>query len=681
MEVCKVCNREFKSIQSLAKHVKRMHSMTSEEYYLKYLGEQGICSCGNKTKYRNMVVGYSSHCSAKCSYHDPEVTKKREGTTYDKYGVKKVGNSTEVREKIKSTLKEKYGVEHTFQSKEIQDKSKQTLLNKYGVDNSALIPEVRDKIRKTNLEKYGTEHAMENKDIQKKAQDTNLKKYGVKFVAQLPEVQKKIKDTNIKKYGVPVTTQSPDILAKRDKTNIERYGYSTPLKNHDVQLKSKKTCYEKYGVHHTGASKEAHKNRKKTNLGKYGFESTFQVPEIKSKIKNTLLNSYGVDNSMKSSVIKGRVSDTNIKRYGVPTYLMTEIAKKKRHEKRLRVMLNKYKDQLDIYNCELIDTYSTDELKVKYKCNSCNETHIESWQFFVVCRLNMKVTPCPTCLSKKPIQSHQETQLSDYIKTLCDDVIVGNRNIIKPRELDIYIPSMKLAIEYNGLYFHSEMYKPSDYHVEKTDQCNVKGIQLVHVYEDDWLYKKDIVKSRIINLLGKSERIYARKCVIKEVKSKEANKFLDDNHIQGKCRSKFKYGLFYNDELVSLMTFGKSRFANEFELIRFCNKLNTTVIGGASKLFKHFTNTHNDIKRIISYADRSWSVGGLYEKLGFEFDSITSPGYSYINGNIRENRMKYQKHKLVDEGYDKNMTEHEIMLSRKMYRIYDSGNLKYIWER
>lgn len=195
-------------------------------------------------------------------------------------------------------------------------------------------------------------------------------------------------------------------------------------------------------------------------------------------------------------------------------------------------------------------------------------------------------------------------------------------------------------------------------------------------------YYDKIVKSRLRALLGLNDKIHARKTICKEISDTDTRTFLDDNHLQGACVSKYRYGLFHNDELVSAMTFGKSRFKNELEMLRFANKLNTNVIGGASKLFKHFfLNDHPEIRTDVSYADRRWSFGNLYNKLGFSLTSITPPNYYYILSDGRHNRVEFQKHKLVAQGADSNKTEHEIMLSREIYRIYDCGNLKYTYRR
>ena len=187
----------------------------------------------------------------------------------------------------------------------------------------------------------------------------------------------------------------------------------------------------------------------------------------------------------------------------------------------------------------------------------------------------------------------------------------------------------------------------------------------------------------LINILAKnSTRIYARKCELKMVQPHEARIFLENNHLQGKCGATYHYGLYYNNELVSLMTFGKTRHfvgksSENFELLRFCNKLNTDVVGGASKLLKHFIN---DIKpkAIISYADKRWSIGNLYEKLGFEKYNESKPNYYYIINGNRIYRYNLRKSVLIKRyNCPSNMTEKEFCKQQKWYRIYDCGCLCY----
>lgn len=287
---------------------------------------------------------------------------------------------------------------------------------------------------------------------------------------------------------------------------------------------------------------------------------------------------------------------------------------------------------------------------------------------------------CPKCSS---FRSKGEVGLLEYIKSVYSGEIIENdRKILEGDELDIVLSDRKICFEYNGLHWHSETTKDKNYHLLKTERCQKKGYRLIHIFEDEWLYKQEIVKSRINSILGIYDtKLYARKCKIKEVNAKECSLFLDKNHIQGRCGSTVRIGLYYKNELVSVMTFGKTRHfignsSHEWELLRFCNKRNTLVIGGASRLYRYFENMYKPIS-VVSYADRRWSVGNVYDKLGFNLYNISPPNYFYIINGERKNRFNFRKSELVKQGYDPNKSEHEIMLDRKIYRIYDCGCLCY----
>lgn len=296
---------------------------------------------------------------------------------------------------------------------------------------------------------------------------------------------------------------------------------------------------------------------------------------------------------------------------------------------------------------------------------------------------------CQKCAAEMT-ESKGEIELREFIISLIGEknIVIHDRKILAGNELDIYIPSKSIAFEYDGLYWHSEKKKvDKNYHLYKTRMCNEIGVRLIHIFEDEWRDKKDICKSRISNILGVTEnKIYARKCEIRKVLGRESNEFLIKNHIQGKINSNLNFGLYYQNELVSLMTFGQLRknlggkpTLGSYELLRFCNKLNTNVIGGASKLFKYFLKEMSP-NEITSYADIRWSDGNLYKALGFEYIHSSSPNYFYIINECRKNRFGFRKNILISKyGCPKEMSEHEFCYSNQWYRIYDCGSMKFIY--
>jgi len=279
-----------------------------------------------------------------------------------------------------------------------------------------------------------------------------------------------------------------------------------------------------------------------------------------------------------------------------------------------------------------------------------------------------------------------ELQLQEFIKTLyLGEILLNDRKILQGKELDIVLPELKLAIEFNGLYWHSESKgKDKNYHLNKTIEAEKAGYRLIHIFEHEWENKRSIVESRLNNSLGNSKTLYARKCEIREVTSKDSKEFLELNHIQGNAAGSIRLGLYYENELVAIQTFCKSRFSTktEWELLRYCNKLNTSIVGGASRLFKHFIKTYTP-ESIVSYSDIRWNTGDLYNKLGFEYSHSSTPNYWYFKGLKVESRVKYQKHKLEKllKSFDSSKTEQENMLDNGFKRIFDCGNRVYIWHK
>ena len=425
------------------------------------------------------------------------------------------------------------------------------------------------------------------------------------------------------------------------------------------------------------------KNRLVSNKEKYGVDNIFQLESIKDKMKETCLLKYGFDCYTKTAEFIEKSENTSMKNYGVKNPMKNSDVKKLSIDnsklKRLETTLLLYKE-IGIINIMSDGNY-------EFNCdNECDHQFLID-RHLLYNRKKLNTILCTICNPIGIKNSGLEIGLLNFIKENYNgEILINKRDIIPPLELDIYLPELKLAFEFNGLYWHNEINKNNDYHLNKTEECEKKDIQLIQIWEDNWLYSQNIIKSMIINKLNKTlNKIYARKTEIKEINNNNlVRKFLDNNHIQGFIGSKVKIGLFYDNELVSLMTFGSRRIAmgkkttneGEYELLRFCNKLNTNIIGGASKLFKYFINNYKP-QEITTYADRSISQGKLYKILGFELQGKTEPNYYYIIDRKKYHRFNFRKDILIKQGYDLNKTEHEIMLERKIYRIYDSGNLKY----
>jgi hypothetical protein len=286
--------------------------------------------------------------------------------------------------------------------------------------------------------------------------------------------------------------------------------------------------------------------------------------------------------------------------------------------------------------------------------------------------------------------SEPEREVVGFIEELGIKVVKSNRKIIYPLELDIFLPEYNIAIEYNGLAWHSEFFgkKDMNYHLKKTKICEEKGIRLIHIFDDEWKNKKDIVKRKLLNLLNKRDKsLFARKCEIKYIPDYIKNDFLNKNHIQGEDRSQVHLGMFHKEELVAVMTFSKPRILmgykgtqeGNYELSRFASSV--SVVGGASKLLNFFIKHHSPNK-IITFADRRWTslLGeSMYDKIGFTKTKVNKPNYWYIiNGRERKHRYGYTKFHIVEKlGGDPNLTEVENMRRMGYDRIWDCGTIKY----
>jgi G:T-mismatch repair DNA endonuclease (very short patch repair protein) len=296
---------------------------------------------------------------------------------------------------------------------------------------------------------------------------------------------------------------------------------------------------------------------------------------------------------------------------------------------------------------------------------------------------------CPKCSS---IESKSETKIKSILEETGIDFIQQDRTLINPFEIDFVIPDYKIGIEFNGIYYHSEDNggKNKKYHLNKTDRCEKEGYQLIHIFENEYIQKYNLLRFKIKSLLNKNKyRIFARKCIVREITPQEKCRFNKKYHIQGDSQSCVNLGLFYKERLVQVMTFSKRRKAlgskhvkGEYELSRMSSMKGFTIVGGASKLLKHFEKHYNP-KKLISYADRRWSKGDVYYKMGFSFIRNTPPNYWYFYKKRADkplhHRYKFAKHTLEKqlEIFDPNLTEWENMKNNHYDRIWDSGNMLF----
>lgn len=427
------------------------------------------------------------------------------------------------------------------------------------------------------------------------------------------------------KYGFYTCNSCKHI--KRKMTNLEKWGFE----NFNNSEKRMETLYNNYGFYNNGRDKS-----KKTCELKYGVDNVSKIEEVKEKKSDIFLEKWGVSN---------------------PTFIKS----------------NNFISSLSNYI-----KYDIDEKLHIFKCEKGHTFSIDTNLFYS--RYYRGVDTCTICNEISDSKSSYEEVLFKFISDNYDGEII--RSYRDKYEIDIYLPYFEIGIEVNGLYYHSSKFKEKNYHLEKTTFFEKRGIRIIHIWEDDIIHKIDIIKSILINILKKSKRIFARKCEIKEINDKAIIKdFLDINHIQGYTNSSKKsIGLLYNNELVSLMCFddleGRKRIKDGgFNLNRFCNKLNTTVVGGASKLLKYFIDNYSP-SYIISYSDYSFSNGNLYKNLGFNVLKKTYPDYKYIVANKRIHKSNFKKDKMGIK--NEKISEREFTELKGIYRIWDCGKIKFI---
>jgi hypothetical protein len=471
-------------------------------------------------------------------------------------------------------------------------------------------------------------------------------KYGVTNPSQIPGWRDKVKATNLNKYGVENYVNP----AKAKQTQIVKYG-TYYVNTTDYKNSVKHTSLEKYGVEHFTQSSDVKKRQYTTNLVRYGVEKPLSL----------------VGKQKKAVIPKMKKMYTFIQKYATANNLLVELP-----------------DESTFISDSKNRTFNT-------TCLTCNTSFSANWRSATV------PVVCKAC-NKPGWISKWEREVSDYIKSLISHDVINNYREYEDgviHELDIYIPELKLGFECNGVYWHGELNggKSKYYHVKKTNYYETNAIRVIQIWDAEWAYKKEIVKSRIRNLLGiTSVRIAARKLIPSVISSKDARKFFNENHIGGFLPAKYHIGLLDTDGNIitgmSVSTKGRLGIsATQAELLRFASKLDYVIIGGFSRLMKFLLKTvapELTGQPIVSYADRRWSWANncVYTHAGFTLVRKTNPSYWYVKSGKLHHRTLFMKHLLPQKlaMFDAGLTEFENMILNKYDRVWDCGELVYVYE-
>jgi len=388
----------------------------------------------------------------------------------------------------------------------------------------------------------------------------------------------------VSKYGFKCNFSAGNRY-KIEKTMVEKYGSKNPMQVTKIKTTMFESNLEKYGCISPLGNKEVRKKCEKTNIEKYGVPYVSQSEEIKQKIKNTIREKYKRNNS-------GQLNLINFEKWNNKDFIKRNFFNEFNNFK--------YIEFMDYFNCcQSVAHKKIKDLGIEYN-------HISS-------------------------KSLMENELFNYVEEASK--IQSDRKILNGKELDIYIPDKKLAIEFNGVYWHStERIEDKNYHLNKTKECEKQGIKLLHIFDKEWLKKREIVLAIINSNIGKYSKIFS--CIQYEIKNlsfSEKSDFLNENHIFGDENSDINLGIFFEDELISVFTLKKAKQNDFYKISRFCNKIGYNVIDGIEQLWKYFVNQYKPFS-VITCVDRRYNNETICKNLGFNLVNETKPNLITIDG-------------------------------------------------
>jgi len=466
------------------------------------------------------------------------------------------------------------------------------------------------KMAEMNQIKYGVDNVFQLKSVKQKIASTNVEKYGVPSPQQNEEVRQKSRKTCLEKYGVENVFQSPEVRAKMEVTNLERYGGVSPTSSEEIKNKVRATNLEKFGTECYFVSQDC----KDKVMEKYGVENVFQLEEVKRKIKSTNIEKYGVDHAMKVPEIARMAQDKGLE---------TKIAA----------------GQINLHENKGIAEWAKELGFSKSHFNTLVNRH--GWDIAV--SMQPKMSSLEKIMEEILIEIGEKYIKQIKIKSYYADFVVG-----------------ELVIEVDGIFWHSDFHKEDDYHVRKRLTYIDEGYIPLFFREDELLSKREIIKSIILNKLGKNERLYARKLELKESDKKEGSEFLGKNHLMGRGQGRC-FTLSKDGQILACLRMKKIK--DGWEISRFATKSGISIVGGFSRLISFFKRIVGDVQ-ISTFVDLRYGSGDYLPSLGFE-SSTSYPSFKWTNGSKTFHRMTFSG----NSGYENGML-----------KIWDCGQMKFVYK-
>lgn len=539
----------------------------------------------------------------------------------------------------KKTNIQKYGVESPTKSKEVRDKIIKTTIERHGGMGFASTP-TKEKVAATMVERFGVDNAMKSEECRNKAVSTKIDKYGDDYVHTF------LKESAQRKYGVDNFMQVKEIADKSYNTKKEKYG--------DDFLKESiiKSAQDRYGVDNFMKVDEIKNKSISTQKKIYGDKYLY------NRVKSYMMSTYGVDNAMYVPELKEKVFDTKIKKYGCVQNFPNVIASHKK-------FLNKRFTETENLDLEWLDSdqfrgkYDVAPIYYTFKCNKCGTVFKDDF--------HSGMPICRKCNPTTVGTSNQEQELIKYVSSIYNgEIRLHDRQLLNGKELDIYLPEVNIAIEYNGTYWHgyrkdtksslADFKKNVEY---KRLKCSELGVKLINIDEVDYMERKDVFHDFIKDAICPRTRIYARSCDVVELTTEEARTFCEKYHVNGYRGGNQKIGLKHNGKLVLVAVFGKHpRYENE--CIRLCYKTGYDIIGGWARVIKHFG------KPFLHYVNLKYFPGENKTGCGYRF---------YFKGRLmsRQQLQKKSLYKYIPD-LDESLSDFTNCLKAGGIAIFDCGN-------